>query len=144
MSFLDRFTNKKTAGKSARSVAPKAEKKEEAGAATMKASEGTMKVPTGKGGNLAYRVLIKPLITEKTAVMQGINQYTFVVAKWASKVNIKQVIKEMYGVTPVSVNVLHTQGRNVRSGKGAGSRSDYKKAIVTLPAGKSITIHEGV
>ena len=95
-------------------------------------------------GRLAYRVIVKPLITEKTAIMQSANKYTFVVAKWAQKTNVKQAIKEMYGVEPIDVNIINAQGHRVRFGRSAGKRSDWKKAVVTLPAGKSITIHEGV
>ncbi len=92
----------------------------------------------------SYRILIRPLVTEKSAVMQSSNKYYFIVAPSANKTQIKQAVKELYGVEPLAVNVMNISGRRIRFGRSAGRRSDYKKAAVTLPAGKSITIHEGV
>lgn len=93
---------------------------------------------------VGYRVLLRPLITEKAAVMESLNKYTFAVHRLANKFQIKQAIQEVYGVAPIAVQVINAPGKNVRFGKNKGRRSDYKKAIVTLPAGKSISIHEGV
>jgi large subunit ribosomal protein L23 len=92
----------------------------------------------------SYRVLVRPLVTEKTARQESANKYTFVIDKAATKAQVKRAVKELYGVVPSAVAVAHLQGRRVRFGKFAGKRSDYKKAIITLPKGSSITIHEGV
>lgn len=91
------------------------------------------------------RVLIRPVVTEKaSSAQQGANKYTFIVATWAKKNAIKSEVKAVYGVEPVAVNVINVQGHRVRFGRNLGKRSDFKKAIVTLPPGKTITIHEGV
>ena len=90
------------------------------------------------------RILIKPVVTEKAASAQSGGKYTFIVANWAKKATIKTAVKEVYGIEPVTVNVVHVQGHRVRFGKNIGQHSDFKKAIVTLPPGKTITIHEGV
>lgn len=92
----------------------------------------------------AFRILVKPLVTEKSAVAESINKYSFVVAKSASKNQIKKAVSEIYGVKPVAVNVVNVEGRRLRFGRSAGRRSDFKKAIVTLPQGKTIDIHTGV
>ena len=92
----------------------------------------------------AYRIIIRPLVTEKAAVMQSGRHYAFIVASGANKIQIREAVKDLYGVEPVGVNVLHVAGKRVRFGRSVGHRSDYKKAIVTLPPGASITIHEGV
>lgn len=97
-----------------------------------------------KGSVKSSRLMIKPLITEKSAVAQSLNKYSFIVAADATKTQIKQAVKEIYGVLPQAVNVINMQGKMRRSGRTRGRRSDYKKALVTLPAGKSIIIHEGV
>jgi len=97
-----------------------------------------------KMGEVAHTVLIRPLVTEKCAVMESQNKYGFLVARNANKQQIKKSIEELYGVMPVAVNVVNVNGRHVRFGSRKGRRSDYRKAIVTLAAGKSITIHEGV
>ena len=92
----------------------------------------------------AFKVLVKPLVTEKSAVAESKNKYSFVVAKSANKNQIKTAIAEIYGVKPSQVNVANIEGRRVRFGRTMGKRNDYKKAIITLPAGKSIDIHTGV
>lgn len=93
---------------------------------------------------IADRILVKPLVTEKSAHAQSLGKYGFMVARNATKNNVKRAVFEVYGVMPEKVNMINTDGKWVRFGSSFGRRSDYKKAIVTLPAGKSITIHEGV
>jgi large subunit ribosomal protein L23 len=93
---------------------------------------------------VAYRVLVKPLITEKASVAGTLNKYSFVVSLDANKVEISKAIEEVYGVKPVRVNVVRMEGKAVRTGRFPGKRKDWKKAIVTLPEGKTIQIYEGV
>jgi len=93
---------------------------------------------------IADKILVRPLITEKSAVAQGLNKYSFIVRRDSTKGQIKKAILEVYGVNPKSVNMINVSGRWVRFGRSFGRRSDYKKAVVTLPAGKSIAVHEGV
>lgn len=92
----------------------------------------------------ADKILIRPLVTEKSAVAQSHNKYGFVVERSATGAAVKRAIAEAYGVTPVKVNLINASGKWVRFGRNMGRRSDFKKAIVTLPKGKSIAIHEGV
>ncbi len=89
-------------------------------------------------------ILVRALVTEKSAVKQSENKYSFIVVKNANKAVIKKAIETVYNVKPVSVNVINVQGKAMRFGSHSGKRSDFKKAIVTLPKGKTIVIHEGV
>ncbi len=93
---------------------------------------------------MAYRVLLKPLITEKAASLSSENKYVFAVAKSSNKIEITKAIFEVYGVKPKSVNIVIVKGKKVRHGRIIGKRKDWKKAIVTLPKGKTINIYEGV
>lgn len=126
------------------------EKKETKVAKTTKAKKEVKKEETEvtqravKSNEIAYKILIKPLVTEKAAIAESLNKYSFVVARNVNKFQVKQAVNELYGVMPVSVNIMNNDGRRVRFGGSQGRRSDFKKAIVTLPAGKTITIHEGV
>ena len=97
-----------------------------------------------KGSVVANRIILKPLITEKAAIAQSLNKYAFIVKASATKAEIKKAIKEIYGIEPKSINTINVEGKRRRFGRIVGRRSDFKKALVTLPAGKSITIHEGV
>lgn len=94
--------------------------------------------------SLAYEILVFPLVTEKSAVAESINKYSFVVAKWATKNQIAKVVQEVYGIEPTKVQTVNATGHRVRFKGIGGLRQDYKKAIITLPQGKSIDIHKGV
>ena len=92
----------------------------------------------------AYKTIVKPLLSEKSTALETIGQYTFVVDAGANKTEIKNAVKEIYGINPERVHVINMQGKRVRSGQRSGRRRDFKKATVTLPKGKTISIHEGV
>ena len=90
------------------------------------------------------RVIIKPHITEKSAVLAHANQYVFVVDRKVGQIEIKNAFKAMYGITPTRVNIQNYYGKTVRFGRRRGKRSAWKKAIVTLPKGTQIDVYEGV
>jgi len=92
----------------------------------------------------AHRILLRPLVTEKSAIAESENKYSFVVARWANKKQVMQAVKDVYKIEPENVNIMNVDGRQIRFGRNMGRRSDYKKAIVTLPKGKTIDIHTGV
>jgi large subunit ribosomal protein L23 len=96
------------------------------------------------GSIASSRIIVKPLITEKAAVAQSLNKYAFIVHRNATKEQVKKAVKDIYGETPTAVNLINVEGKKRRSGRNVGRRSDYKKAFVTLPKGKTIAIHEGV
>ena len=89
-------------------------------------------------------VIVRPLVTEKSAILSSANTYVFVVTKNANRIAVRSAIKQMYGITPVRVNIQNVPGKWVRFGRSQGKRSDWKKALVTLPKGKTINVHEGV
>ncbi len=86
----------------------------------------------------AHRVLLRPVVTEKSTMGQAKSQYSFVIAAQATKVDVRHAVYHVYGVTPVSVNIVSLPGKWVRYGRSTGRTVDRKKAIVTLPAGKTI------
>lgn len=92
----------------------------------------------------AYKVLVKPLVTEKVSNLGVLNKYIFAVALSANKIEVAKAIKEIYGVKPVGVNIINMQGKKARYGRISGRRKDWKKAIVTLPKGETIKVYEGV
>ncbi len=97
-----------------------------------------------KTSSNAHKVLVKPLITEKAADLGHLNKYVFMVDVDANKVEVAKAILAIYGVKPTSVNIINNKGKQITRGRIAGRRKDWRKAIVTLPKGKSISIYEGV
>ena len=94
-------------------------------------------------------VLVKPLITEKmTDLGAKLSQYGFVVNRNANKVEVKQAVEKMYGVTVQSVNTMIIPGkkrsRNTKSKFIVGRTSAVKKAIVTLAEGDSIDFYSNI
>ncbi len=92
----------------------------------------------------AYRILLQPVISEKAAVAESQGVYTFMVNKRSTKIDIKNAIKQVYNVLPLKVRVINKEGKGVRFGRNSGRKSDWKKAIITLAKGQTISIHEGV
>ena len=97
----------------------------------------------------ANKIIIRPLLTEKS--YSGIQNkvYTFVVAKNADKVQIRRAVEELFGVQVASVNTVivkgHKKTQNTKAGRTVGRTSDYKKAIVTLKdSSKSIAFFDSL
>ncbi len=92
----------------------------------------------------AYKVIMKPLVTEKVSGLGALNKYVFAVANKANKIEVAKAIKQIYGIKPTGVNIIRMEGKKARYGRISGRRKDWKKAIVTLPKGQAIKIYEGV
>lgn len=97
-----------------------------------------------KKTNSAWRVLSRPLISEKASRMGTHNQYVFVVTLSATKSDVRRAVEEAYGVRPEKVNMVRVDGKSIRYGRSTGTTKAWKKAMVTLPKGKTIQIYEGV
>jgi len=94
-------------------------------------------------------IILKPIITEKMTQMgEKLNRYGFMVDRKANKLQIKQAIKDLYGVDVAAVNTLVFSGNNksryTKTGIISGRTSAYKKAIVTLAKGESIDFYSNI
>ena len=94
-------------------------------------------------------ILIKPIVTEKmTDLGTDLNRYGFVVHKNANKIQIKQAVEKMYGVSVESVNTIQYGGkaksRYTKSGIITGKTKSFKKAIVTLAEGEMIDFYSNI
>lgn len=95
-------------------------------------------------------ILIKPILTEKqTAISEKFpNRYGFRVAPSANKVEIKNAVEELYGVTVKSVNTINYSGkqksRYTKAGVIKGKTPAFKKAIITLKEGESIDFFSNI
>lgn len=97
-----------------------------------------------KGYGTAYRILLRPLVSEKATIAHAENKYIFEVDTRANKIEVKKAIEEVYGTVPAAVNIINQDGKTVRFGQRKGRTKNVKKAIVTLKKGDSITIYEGI
>lgn len=95
-----------------------------------------------------YDILRKPIITEKSSYQSSeLNQYVFEVHRKATKAQIKEAVETLFDVTVLRVNVINVpakRSRRARSRRVLVRRSGFKKAIITLAAGDSIDVFEGV
>lgn len=94
-------------------------------------------------------VLIKPIITEKlTKAGEQYNRFGFVVEQRANKLQIKQAVEKMYGVTVETVNTMNYIGkvrqRFTRQGMQTGVANRHKKAVVTLRKGETIDFYSNL
>ncbi len=92
----------------------------------------------------ASQVLLRPVLTEKTTEMQEGGRYTFEVARSATKLEVKRAVETVFGVDVVKVNTMNVKGKRKRFGPRFVAQQPRKKAVVTVAAGQSITIFEGV
>lgn len=92
-----------------------------------------------------FQVLQRPIITEKATMLTGENKYTFQVERRANKLQIKEAVEAAFDVRVTAVNVMNVKGKRRRLGRRSPGKSpDWKKAIVTLAAGDTIQLFEGV
>ena len=91
-----------------------------------------------------YDVIIAPHITEKSTLASEHNAVVFKVAGTATKPQIKEAIEAIYDKKVVAVNTLVVKGKTKRWKGKKYTRSDVKKAIVTLAEGEMIDITIGI
>ena len=89
-------------------------------------------------------IILAPVVSEKSYALIEQGVYTFKVHPSASKPEISDAIKAIWGVQVVKVNTLNRKGKATRSRRvgRAGSKPDTKRAIVTLAAGNEIPLFE--
>ncbi|MBI5728287.1 MAG: 50S ribosomal protein L23 [Candidatus Magasanikbacteria bacterium] len=147
MSLFDRFKKNKTLPYHSAQPTPvkPAEKSASASADKDKKETVASQARPPVGASLRpYEIISHPVVSEKSAHAEAQNTYTFVVARQATKQAVKEAVKAIYGVRPVAVRTINVEGKEKRFGRTIGRRGDWKKALVTLPKGQTIQVHEGV
>lgn len=148
MGFLDRFKKQKeqeieikastpvAVAPSPRPVPPKGGRIEK--------KDKPAKVPKNVVPETLTDILLRPLVTEKSATLTSAGQYVFEVKTSANRIQVAEAIKAVYGVKPLKVQIQNLRREPVRFGRHRGKQKARKKAIVCLPKGKTISVHEGV
>lgn len=88
----------------------------------------------------AYDIIIRPVMTEKTAGLMEEGKVVFRVQKGATKHDIREAVESLFSVNVVAVNTMRHPGRAKRFGKFSGWRNGYKKAVITLAPGEAIDL----
>ena len=83
-----------------------------------------------------------------TEMGEKLNRYGFIVDKRANKLQIKEAIKEIYGVEVSAINTMNysgkTKSRFTKAGFIGGKTNSFKKAIVTLAEGETIDFYSNI
>lgn len=119
--------------------APEVEKKADSKEVAKKTEAKNAAVPT-----MQSRVLVRPVISEKSSNAAADSKYVFEVVSDANKFMIADAVEKTYGVRPETVRVVSMPAKHRFRRRIKGTVGSWKKAVVTLPKGKSITIVEGV
>jgi len=90
------------------------------------------------------QILIEPVLSEKANILREEGKYVFKVDPRATKIQIKEAVRRIYNVHPVSCTVMNVGGKPKRLRSRAGYTSSWKKAIVRLSKDEKISVFEGV
>lgn len=80
-------------------------------------------------------IILKPVVTEKSSLLEELGKYTFEVDPRANKTEIKQAIEAIFDVKVDKVATQNRPGKTYRRRDGIGRRKNVKRAIVTLREG---------
>ena len=89
-------------------------------------------------------ILIEPVLSEKANLLREQGKYVFKVAMSANKLQVKEAVRRLFNVHPVSCTMMVVGGKPKRLRNRPGYTATWKKAIVRLPKDEKIGIFEGV
>ena len=90
------------------------------------------------------QILIEPVLSEKTNILREQGKYVFKVDPRATKIQIKEAVRRLFNVHPVSCTVMVVGGKPKRQRSRPGYTASWKKAIVRLSKDEKISVFEGV
>lgn len=96
------------------------------------------------GDFFAYKIIKRPIFTEKANDLLTRNTYLFEVTKDVNKFQIRHAIEEIFKVKVTKVNTSNQLGKKKRVRQQTGKKPDWKKAMVTIADGQSIPLFEGM
>ncbi len=95
-------------------------------------------------------IIKKPILTEKATMDSEMNnRFAFVVDRRANKIEIKNAIEKLYGVSVEKVRTMTYGGgkpnrKYTAKGIAEQKNSVWKKAIVTVAEGEEINLYENI
>ncbi|MBI5152227.1 50S ribosomal protein L23 [Candidatus Peregrinibacteria bacterium] len=93
---------------------------------------------------MKYTKILKPIVTEKATRLGAAKQYTFWVTQEATKVDVADAFRELYGEKPRSINIINVDRkiRLVGRGRTMMKRPYMKKAIIRIDSKKGIDVNK--
>lgn len=93
-----------------------------------------------------YEVIVRPIVTEKSTMLSGLDKYVFEVMSGANKSQIKEAVEKAFNVTVTNVHTMNMKGEGRRVGKNRRlvTTPGWKKAVVTLQEGDKIEVFQGI
>ena len=91
----------------------------------------------------ARRVIIEPVVSEKSYALMADGKYTFRVDDRAHKTQISAAVEEVFEVRVAAVRTIKVRSKPKRRGLHHGRTRSWKKAIVQLAPGDRIELFEG-
>ena len=89
-------------------------------------------------------ILLEPVLSEKANLLREEGKYVFKVNPDATKPQIKEAVRKLFNVHPISCTVMNVGGKPKRLRYRSGYTATWKKAIVRLAKDEKISIFEGV
>jgi len=124
MALLDRFKKKEKAKEELKEVSNK---------------KSRIVLPQGKDPRF-YKIVKKPIRTEKAVGSSGQNKYVFKVWQKTNKIEVRKAVEELYEVKIKDVKIINTFGKKRQVGRFEGWKPGFKKAVITLKKGYKIEV----
>ncbi|WP_024792038.1 50S ribosomal protein L23 [Candidatus Ruthturnera calyptogenae] len=86
------------------------------------------------------KILLAPIVSEKTTMLSAHNQYAFKVRVDCSKREIKAAVEMLFGVNVENVTTSIVKGKKKIFKGRIGSRPNWKKAMVKVSEGQMIDV----
>ena len=91
----------------------------------------------------AEKIILRPIISEKSYANIDHDRYTFAVHPDAHKTMIAQAVEQLFDVKVVDVATANMRPKPKRRGWSRGRTAAWKKAVVQLAPGDKIEFFEG-
>jgi large subunit ribosomal protein L23 len=86
------------------------------------------------------KVLLGPVVSEKTSLGSINNQYVFRVTPDSNKREIRSAVETLFGVKVEAVTTLNVKGKKKMFKGRSGRRVNWKKAVVKVSEGQMIDV----
>lgn len=92
----------------------------------------------------ALKVILGPVITEKSMNEASKGRYTFKVFSASNKNDIRKAVEDKFKVNVVKISTVTIKGRSAKTGVRRVERvkRPFKKAMVTLRQGQKIALFD--